>query len=169
MLQMLRGPATVKAAAAGATVGASAAAWAFSPPRQRVPLCGTYELVSFTPNGGKQVSGQLVYKPDGSMSTHFLVTPASSSAGASAGERSQQMYTGYAGRWFLHEASSLCPPHGGDLVEHDVVAASHRGLVGKTLRQAYTLSENGRKLTTEHSSFLGGQAQHPATLEWRRL
>ena len=73
------------------------------------------------------------------------------------------------GRWFLHDATTFSPPHGGPLVEHDVTAASHGGLIGKTMRQGYTLSSDGRSLTTHHASFLGRAGERPATLEWRRV
>ena len=147
------------AAAAGVTVGAAGATlWCTAPPA--LPICGTYELLSFDPNGGKEISGQLVYKPDGSMSTHFVVKDK---------QKLRSMYTGYAGKWWLHEATSLSPPHGGALVEHDVHASSHQGLIGQTMRAGYHLSNDGRKLTTTHASFAGAPLQRSATLEWRRV
>ena len=152
------------AAAAGLTIGAaSATLYCTLPPA--LPICGTYELLSFVPNGGKDISGQLVYRPDGSMSTHFVVKQRREGEGG----KLRSMYTGYEGKWWLHEATSLSPPHGGALVEHDVHASSHHGLIGQTMRQGYNLSRDGRKLTTTHASFAGAPLQRSATLEWRRL
>ena len=78
-------------------------------------------------------------------------------------------YTGYEGKWWLHDALTYDPPHGGPLVEHDVTASSHHRLVGQTMRSGYALSADRRTLTTTHGSFLGSAGENPATLEWRRL
>ena len=43
------------------------------PASPALPICGTYELVSFTPNGGKSISGQICYKENGTVTTHFVV------------------------------------------------------------------------------------------------
>lgn len=179
------------AAAAGVTVGAAGATlWAAQPPA--LPICGTYELLSFVPNGGKEISGQLVYKPDGSMSTHFVVKrregdklrsmytgcaprqsstphPSKCSLGGSATHACNTRAGTDAGKWWLHDATTLNPPHGGALVEHDVHASSHQDLIGQTMRQSYHLSRDGRTLTTTHASFAGATLARSATLEWRRL
>ena len=61
------------ATAATAAAGAAGGSWMSLPASPALPICGTYELVSFTPNGGKSISGQICYKENGTVTTHFVV------------------------------------------------------------------------------------------------
>jgi len=106
-------------------------------------------------------TGLLVYLRDGRMWTQVQV----------AHEGSQPTYTGYSGRWWLHQGSAAGnPPHGNQpLVEHHVKASSDPQLVGKTVYQQYSLSQNGKHLTTTDVRIVSGKPQVVEVLEWRRL
>jgi len=111
-----------------------------------------------------RTSGLLVYLSDGRMWTQCHET---------RDDGKEPTYTGYTGRWWLHNDHSLgsfAPPHGGrPLVEHYVKAASDPELVGKTVIQQYALSADHKRLTTTDVCIFLGRACVMEQLEWRRL
>lgn len=80
-------------------------------------------------------------------------------------------YTGYTGRWWLHDGvGTFCPPHGGQrLVEHHVKASSNPALVGRTVMQQYEMSADGSRLTTTDVQIVFGKARVLEVSEWRRM
>lgn len=173
-------------AASGAVAGVCATRWLDATPLHAQapaspPICGAYELTSVwtghhesaavdsaearaeplrdkrrqcTP---RRMSGLLVYQPDGRMWTQCSVerddgTPAS--------------YTGFGGRWWLHNFSSYGNT---DQVELFVKSASDPELVGKTVLQQARLSDDGNRLTTTDVKILWGERQVVEQLEWKRI
>ena len=129
------------------------------------PLCGTYELSALMScrhaavgeedlNIDTGASGLLRYDSSGCVSTHLTL---------------HGNYVGYSGRWWIHDAPSLFPPHGRNLVEHHVKAASQPSLVGQTLSQQWALSEDGQQLTIKCVSILFGEPKVTEVAEWKRV
>ena len=116
-------------------------------------LCGTYRLVE---SDGAQ-SGHLIYEADGTVSSHTV---------------RHGQYVGFSGKWWLHNARTAYaanyPPHDGDLVEHEITAASDVRMVGKKHVQRFELSQDG-KLTCSVVELRDGESQVTRTTRWRRV
>ena len=129
------------AAAAGVTMGVAVGTLGFVAAKPKQPaIVGTWRRE----DDGSGVSGQLVYEPDGRVSSHLVRR---STAG-------HQQFIGFTGRWWLHNAqqayAATYPPHDGPCVEHEVVAASSeaQALVGNSQVRKYEFTDNGQRLTT---------------------
>ena len=146
------------AAAAGATLGFAVGTLGFVVAKPRQPaIVGTYRREE----DGSDVSGILVYEPDGRVSSHFVKR---STAGPQFG--------GFSGRWWLHNAqqsfAATYPPHDGPCVEIEVQAASCASLAGTNQVHKYQITDNGARLTLSTPS-LPGAASAASTQHWRRL
>ena len=129
------------AAAAGVTMGVAVGTLGFVAAKPKQPaIVGTWRRE----DDGSGVSGQLVYEPDGRVSSHLVRR---STAG-------HHQFVGFTGRWWLHNAqqayAATYPPHDGPCVEHEVVAASSeaQALVGTSQVRKYEFTDNGQRLTT---------------------
>jgi hypothetical protein len=146
------------AAAAGATLGFAVGTLGFVVAKPRQPaIVGTYRREE----DGSDVSGVLVYEPDGRVSSHLVKR---SSAGP--------QFAGFSGRWWLHNAqqsfAATYPPHDGPCVEIEVQAASCASLAGTNQVHKYQITDNGARLTLSTPS-LPGAASAASTQHWRRL
>ena len=175
-------------AAAGVAAGVAVTRWLDSDASKvhasATPLSGTYELTGVwhgTENAAvesaasradalqdktrqcmpRRMSGLLVYQDDGRMWTQCSV---------SHDESAPPTFTGYAGRWWLHDPRSFSPPHGeSHQVEHFVKSASDPSLVGKTVMQQIALSQDGNQLTTTDVKILFGDRVVTEQLQWQRV
>ena len=152
---------------AGATAGVAAAS-TIARTRKQHSLAGEWQLGSVwrsesaneTCSAPRTISGLLVYEPTGRMWTQCYEIQAN---GVGA-------YTGYTGRWWLHDAIVGQPPPHGDqpLVEHHVRSSSDPDLVDKTVYQQYSLSEDGGRLTLTDVQILLGSVSVMEQSEWHR-
>ena len=148
------------AAAAGVTMGVAVGTLGFVAAKPKQPaIVGTWRRE----DDGSGVSGQLVYEPDGRVSSHLVRR---STAG-------HHQFVGFTGRWWLHNAqqayAATYPPHDGPCVEHEVVAASSeaQALVGTSQVRKYEFTDNGQRLTTFTPSLSDTPVR--SRQHWRRI
>ena len=140
-------------------VGAAALPLAASAAPGAPAIVGTWRRE----DDGSGVSGQLVYEPDGRVSSHLVRR---STAG-------HHQFVGFTGRWWLHNAqqayAATYPPHDGPCVEHEVVAASSeaQALVGNSQVRKYEFTDNGQRLTTFTPSLSDTPVR--SRQHWRRI
>ena len=152
-------------AATGAATGAVVTAVVSSSSCAAPSLSGTYELLTpleepTTDETGslrlskKMVTGQLTYLSDGSMHTSLQDDPP----------------VCYSGRWWTHPAETGGrPPHGNQrIVEHQVLQSSDPALVGKTVYQRISISNDG-DLTMSDVRIVQGKLAFLEELRWRRM
>ena len=103
----------------------------------------------------KMVTGQLTYLSDGRMHTTL---------------QDDDDSVCYSGRWWTHPAEAGGrPPHGNQrIVEHQVLQSSDPALVGKTVYQTVSISNDG-DLTTSDVRLVQGKLAVLDELRWRRM